>query len=85
LRKNCLACRGAPQGLSQAKDLIGVADDSTIEDWFSKLGDSRRSIRPQAGMKIAEHHAAEGGKIYAQCFDFGDTLILIALLGEDQA
>ena len=60
LRQNRVACRGAPQDLPQAKDLIGVGDDSTIEDWFAKLGDSRQSIRTMAGMKIAELHDVEG-------------------------
>jgi hypothetical protein len=60
LRKNYVACRGAPQDLPQAKDLIGVGDESTIEDWFAKLGDSRQSIRTLAGMKIEELHDAEG-------------------------
>jgi hypothetical protein len=60
LRPGRVACRGAPGELPQAKDLIGVGDDSTIEDWFNKLGDSRQSIRTMAGMKIAELHDATG-------------------------
>jgi hypothetical protein len=78
LRQNRLACRGAPQDLPQAKDLIGVGDESTLEDWFNKLGDSRQSIRTLAGMKIAELHDAEG-QVKAQSIDFRDILILIAI------
>ncbi len=60
LRQSRVVCRGAPGELPQAKDLIGVGDESTIDDWFNKLGDSRQSIRTLAGMKIAELHDAEG-------------------------
>ena len=59
-RQNSLACRAAPSDLPQAKDLIGVGDDSTIEDWFKKLADSRQSIRTMASIKIAEMHDADG-------------------------
>jgi hypothetical protein len=78
LRKNHVACRGAPQDLPQAKDLIGVGDESTIEDWFAKLGDSRQSIRTLAGMKIAEFHDAEG-QVLTKHVDFRNVLYLIAL------
>ena len=60
LRHSRVACNGAPSDLPQAKDLIGVGDDSTLEDWFQKLADSRQSIRTMASIKIAELHDADG-------------------------